>query len=126
MALCRFRGSSCGFDDVHHEIFGEWFDEVKGKEGLVAHVKSEEGRNNRNGDDLRRLGRFDYLPEAVPIFSSYKQHCLTKGNMLRKKQGRSKRCRPFRKPGLIALFDVDGTLTAPRKVSVSSRANDTP
>lgn len=23
-----------------------------------------------------------------------------------------------RKPGLIALFDVDGTLTAPRKVSL--------
>lgn len=31
-----------------------------------------------------------------------------------------------RRPGLIALFDVDGTLTAPRKVSVSSRANGTP
>lgn len=25
-----------------------------------------------------------------------------------------------RKPGLIALFDVDGTLTAPRKVTVFS------
>ena len=30
-----------------------------------------------------------------------------------------------RRPGLIALFDVDGTLTAPWKVSVSSAANDT-
>ncbi|KAH1109706.1 hypothetical protein GYH30_008886 [Glycine max] len=30
-----------------------------------------------------------------------------------------------RRPGLIALFDVDGTLTAPRKVSDSSAANDT-
>lgn len=29
------------------------------------------------------------------------------------------------KPGVIALFDVDGTLTAPRKVSVFSRANGT-
>jgi hypothetical protein len=28
-----------------------------------------------------------------------------------------------RKPGLIALFDVDGTLTAPRKVLISLKKN---
>ncbi|KAJ1392619.1 Phosphomannomutase, partial [Sesbania bispinosa] len=30
-----------------------------------------------------------------------------------------------RKPGVIALFDVDGTLTAPRKVSISPGTKDT-
>jgi hypothetical protein len=30
------------------------------------------------------------------------------------------------KPGVIALFDVDGTLTAPRKVFDSSGDYDTP
>lgn len=29
-----------------------------------------------------------------------------------------------RKPGVIALLDVDGTLTAPRKVSISPRAKN--
>ncbi|TKY57297.1 putative B3 domain-containing protein [Spatholobus suberectus] len=62
-------------------------------------VKSEEGSNSSNSEDLRELGlaegvnlpqrgksRFDYLLEAVSIFSAYEEHCLQQSKLVRNKR----------------------------------------